>query len=107
MPEHLCVDVSQMLGRRPWTTNGTLRTPRANNQYVYGGDVLPAPALFEMVGWPRLDLTVPTSLSDSAISTLIGNMMALPCVGAVCLAGLGVVPVGQDQALDFRCRARV
>ena len=71
-----------------------MRTPSTNTKIYYKGKVLNAKTMFNCMGMDSSSVTIPKDVSASSIRTLIGNMMAVPVVGAIELAVLSALGVG-------------
>ena len=86
----LIVDVSQSLHRAPWRHCGKLPSLHKGSKLWYSGTrrVLGIRTCFRAMGWPAGKVVVPETLSGSAAKSLLGNMIAVPVIGAVFLACL-------------------
>ena len=106
MIEDTVVDLSQALQRtKPCITHvNQIGTPTTSQEFFHLGEkrFLVAGELFKMQGWSgALDLT---SVPAGAWRTLTGNMMSLPCVGAVMASAISSVNLSSRVGgpKDFR-----
>ena len=85
--QELYLDVSQGVQREPWNRAGgeapCLTTSTA--LYAFGKDRLVCPQeLARMMGWPD-QFEVPAMVSPQKLRQMIGNGIALPCLGTILL----------------------
>jgi hypothetical protein len=80
----VCINYSQSLNRSPWSVGPTLvSTPSTKSRFLYGLKLLNVKTMFQLMGWEPTELVLPTSLSMTNSFELVGNMMAIPVVGAI------------------------
>ena len=91
VPNDLVVDVSQQIGRLPWTIGGTMITPSAGTKPYYPGlgGITNAASLFEIFGLPADGIDVPPGMSESTLRTFVGNSISAPTIGTVLMVVLG------------------
>ena len=93
--EHVYADVSQGHCRQPWTKTSFCRATQkcltqaspcftgSTIMYSYGKDRFVHPQeMARMMGWPE-DVELSSSISQCKYKQMIGNSVALPCLGSI------------------------
>eukprot|EP00959_Pyramimonas_sp_CCMP1952_P320750 6712103-Pyramimonas_sp.AAC.1 len=97
--EHAVTDLSQSASRCMYYLNGKVGTPTTSQELFHMGRqrYVVAPEVFQMQGW---DLNMGLKfdgLNFPRWRHLTGNMMCLPCVGAVAARILDTVSLGEGK----------
>ena len=97
IPNDCIVDISQSAERKPWKIGGTIPTPCTSSMFylLKHRRLLTPVTMFEIMGWPKEKLNL-NGLSVHDARILVGQMMAVPCVGAVLAAVLTAVPLREE-----------
>eukprot|EP00959_Pyramimonas_sp_CCMP1952_P144502 3024896-Pyramimonas_sp.AAC.2 len=84
--EHLVVDLSQAVKRKPVYGDGRIVTPMSSSEYFHipMKRNLSAAEIFQCLGWNKKDLILDGAFTHQGCWRLItGNMMAIPNVGSI------------------------
>lgn len=97
IPNDCIVDISQSAERKPWKIGGGIPTPCTSSMFylLKHRRLLTPVTMFEIMGWPKEKLNL-NGLSVHDARILVGQMMAVPCVGAVLAAVLSAVPLRKE-----------
>ena len=98
--EGVIVDVQSTLDRRAFKRNNELNTFSGNTS-LWSFDLrrfLTSEEKFQLQGWPASRLQIPRCMhgSPGRVQSLIGNMMAVPCVGSVLATALSTFDIKSD-----------
>lgn len=84
VPDDLMVNVNETLPRRPWLQGGVRVMSTGMKLYYHKiRNIVNVATKFQMMGWCPDDLVIPAVLSESSLSTMLGNMIAIPTIGTV------------------------
>ena len=78
------MNVNESLSRRAWAV-GSVRVLSTGMKFYYhkARDLMNLATKFQMLGWCPDDLVIPTSVSESHVNKILGNMIAVPTIGTV------------------------
>lgn len=96
------IDLSQSIDRLKFKMNGQINTLTTGSKIFYGGTetVITYGAMFRCMGWAPASFEVPPSLTQSQVTTLVGNMWAPPVAGGALLSILGLFEPQMDPDSD-------
>ena len=91
----LVVDLSQAVAREPWRVDGKVPCFHRGMKLWWRNSIVNVESCFHMMGWPRRSLV----LADCSVCharALLGNMLAVPVVGAILCCIMREVAVFSD-----------
>ena len=89
VPESLTINMDESLGRKPWSRKGIRGVSTHSKIYFHGAkSILNISTIFQAFGWDPEDLVLPETMPEHAVRTMLGNMVAVPTIGAAQLLAL-------------------
>jgi len=91
----LVVDLSQAVAREPWRVDGKVPCLHRGIKLWWRNSIVSVESCFHMMGWPRRTVVL-AGCSDGHARALLGNMLAVPVVGAILCSIMREVEVFSD-----------
>jgi hypothetical protein len=100
--EDVTIDLSQSIDRLKFKVNGQINTLTTGSKIFYAGTetVMTRGAMFRCMGWAPFSFEVPPTLTQSQVTTLVGNMWAPPVAGGALLSILGLFEPHRGREID-------